>query len=80
MADRTLRTHKVADLALLSDSDESLIESESHADNDFNLSTENDVEDRSDDEHRMDISDEEVCDSDASNSSLAAAWTWNNSS
>ena len=74
MTDKTLRAQEAADLALLSDSDESLIENES--DNDDNaswiLSDSDSDENNDDDEHRMHISDEEISDSDVPSTSLVA--------
>ena len=71
MADKFLCVSEAADLALLSDSDESLIENESDGDDD--LLSDNDVGNRSDDaSHGIDISDEESSDPDVLSTSLAA--------
>ena len=71
MADEFLHISKAADLALLSDSDDSLIENES--DGDDLLLLDNDVGNRSDDaSHEIDISNEESSDPDALSTSLAA--------
>ena len=74
MVDKILQVHEAADLALLSDSDESLIENESDAENNFSLSSSgNDVEARSANaSNGMDISDEEGSDPDAPSTSLSA--------
>ena len=72
MSDKFLRLSEAADLALLSDSDESLIEYESDADDNLLLSG-SDVEDESDDaSHGMHVSDEENSNPDVPSMSLAA--------
>ena len=80
MTDKTLRAQEAADLALLSDSDESLIENESDTDDNASwiLSDSDSDENNDDDEHRMHISDEEISDSDVPSTSLVAQNTHSN--
>ena len=73
MAKRKIKVNEVADLALLSDSDESSIENESD-ENEYLFSSDSDVEEEESDDASdgMAISDEESSDPDAPSTSLAA--------